>query len=162
MYLKKLQPKLKKKTQQQGIQELKTQLEIEQPGDISPEPQPEQDHGEIETISTRVVSFIDKLTEEAIKVIRQFELIKPTDYRVFGDFAVQSYYSIKEFLKDEYKNSRISREEWADWLFKTNKGIGRLNIRALGYREFRRGIDEYDNTRRTSNNWQRIFKCEIL
>ena len=44
---------------QQGIQELKTQLEIEQSGDISPEPQPEHDDGEIETIFTRGVSFID-------------------------------------------------------------------------------------------------------
>jgi len=33
---------------------------------------------------------------------------------------------------------------WADWLHKTNKEIGRLNKRELGYKEFRKGIDEYD------------------
>jgi len=94
-----------------------------EPGDISPEPQPKPDDGEIETVSTRGFSFINKLTDEAITQIRRFQVMKPKNYKAFGDFAAQRYHSRKNFLKDKYKNSRISRDVWADRLYKTLEDI---------------------------------------
>jgi len=100
---------------------------------------------EVETVSTqRGVSFKDKLTDEAIAVIRRFQLMKPADYKAFGNFAVQSFYDRQSFLKDEYKDSKIPRNIWIDWMYKTNQKIDRVKTKSLEYKEFRKGIDEYD------------------
>jgi hypothetical protein len=89
------------------------------------------------------VSLLNKFTDHAKIVIKQFNLFKSKDYRAFGDFAAQSYNSKKDFLKDEYKNDRISSNDWSDNLYKLNKGIGRLNKDEMGYKEFQRGISNY-------------------
>ena len=89
-----------------GIQQLssdiKTQHEYERLADIddsAPEPQPVD-------VTPRGISFIDKLTEGPITQIEQFQLMKPEHYKIFGNFAPQSFHSRKGFLNDEYKNSK--------------------------------------------------------
>ena len=96
-------------------------------------------------MKTPRVPFKNKLTENAIEEIRRPQLEKPGDYVAFGEFAAESYHQREDFLKDEYKRSTIKRDDWADWLYKINKGTtGNLKKDVLEYRSFKAGVDSYN------------------
>ena len=107
---------------QQGIKELQTQREIERLGDIDVSTETQEVASESAAMKTPRVPFKNKLTENAIEEIRRPQLEKPGDYVAFGEFAAESYHQREDFLKDEYKRSTIKRDDWADWLYKINKG----------------------------------------